>query len=83
MQHPALGLGGECFSGAFLLMQKQFLETVFYFTRVPVPEFVFRCFSFPSPTARQLLQGLGGTSSRCESASSVTIAVQSSWTSRC
>lgn len=27
---PALGMKGECFSGAFLLMQKQFLETGFF-----------------------------------------------------
>lgn len=65
MQHPALGVKGECFSGAFLWMQKQFLETIFYFTQLLVPELIFGCFSFPSPslTAPELLQGLGGSGS--------------------
>lgn len=81
---PALGMKGECFSGAFLLMQKQFLETgFFYFTHLPVPELVFRCFSLPSPTAPQLLQDLGGTGSGCKSPSFVTIAILSSLTCRC
>lgn len=30
MQRPAHGVKDECFSGAFLLMQKKFLETVFF-----------------------------------------------------
>lgn len=42
---------GDCCSGAFLLMQKQFLETVFYFTQVPVPELVLGV----SPSLLQLL----------------------------
>lgn len=81
---PALGTKGECFSSAFLLMQKQFLETgFFYFTQLPVPELVFRCSSLPSATAPQLLQDLGGTGSGCKSLCFVTVAIPSSLTCRC
>lgn len=44
MQCPALGMKGECFSGAFSLMQKQFLETVFLCYSTPSPRTCFQVF---------------------------------------
>lgn len=84
LQHPAFCVKGECFSGAFLVMQKQFLETSFLF--YSSPRTCLQVFHLPfsiCSTSPELLQGLGGAGSGCESPGSVTMAIQSSLICRC
>lgn len=81
---------GECFSGAFLLMQEQFLETIFrnefFILLSSLFQVCLQVFLLPfsnHSTAPELLQGLGGSGLGCKSPSSITVAIQSSLTCRC